>query len=76
MASLDGVASHGLNRFPAFLEQVEGGRVIPEAEPVLEFSLPIMERWDGQLGAGMYNASFAMKRAAAMAIKMVWVVWL
>ncbi|AEL27090.1 3-dehydro-L-gulonate 2-dehydrogenase [Cyclobacterium marinum] len=69
MASLDGVASHGLNRFPAFLEQVEGGRVIPEAEPVLEFSLPIMERWDGQLGAGMYNASFAMKRAAAMAIK-------
>lgn len=66
-SSLDGVASHGLNRFPAFLEQVERGRVIPEAEPLLEFSLPVMERWNGQLGPGMYNASHAMKRAVTMA---------
>ncbi|WP_339924754.1 3-dehydro-L-gulonate 2-dehydrogenase [uncultured Cyclobacterium sp.] len=66
-ASLDGVASHGLNRFPAFLEQVERGRILPDKEPIKEFTLPIMERWNGQLGAGMYNASLAMDRAIAMA---------
>ncbi|GAB2990505.1 3-dehydro-L-gulonate 2-dehydrogenase [Cyclobacterium sediminis] len=69
MASLDGVASHGLNRFPAFLEQVEKGMVVPEVEPIQEFALPIMERWNGQLGAGMYNASIAMKKAVTMATK-------
>ncbi|AKP52600.1 3-dehydro-L-gulonate 2-dehydrogenase [Cyclobacterium amurskyense] len=67
MASLDGVASHGLNRFPAFLEQVARGKVNPNKAPIKEFSLPIMERWNGQLGAGMYNASLAMDRAIAMA---------
>jgi len=66
-ASLDGVASHGLNRFPAFLEQVSKGKVLPDKDPVKEFTLPIMERWNGQLGAGMYNAYLAMDRAIAMA---------
>lgn len=66
-ASLDGVASHGLNRFPSFLEQVSKGHVKPEADPVAEFSLPIMERWNGMLGAGMYNASLAMDKAITMA---------
>lgn len=66
-ASLDGVASHGLNRFPAFMEQVRKGHVQADATPVLEHSLPVMERWNGNLGAGMYNAHFAMKRAIEMA---------
>jgi len=66
-ASLDGVASHGLNRFPSFMEQVSKGHVKPEVDPVTEFSLPIMERWNGMLGAGMYNASLAMDKAIAMA---------
>jgi 3-dehydro-L-gulonate 2-dehydrogenase len=66
-ASLDGVASHGLNRFPAFLEQVSKGHVKPQVDPVTEFSLPIMERWNGMLGPGMYNASLAMDKAITMA---------
>ncbi|NHE59557.1 3-dehydro-L-gulonate 2-dehydrogenase [Cyclobacterium plantarum] len=66
-ASLDGVASHGLNRFPTFLEQVRKGHVKVEAIPEQEFSLPVMERWDGKLGPGMYNAHFAMGRAISMA---------
>ncbi len=32
-ASLDGIASHGLNRFPRFVGQVRGGLVLVDAEP-------------------------------------------
>jgi 3-dehydro-L-gulonate 2-dehydrogenase len=66
-ASLDGVASHGLNRFPEFIRLVEAGIVNPKATPSLDFSLPIFERWNGNLGAGPLNASFAMERAIGMA---------
>ncbi|MEX2513804.1 MAG: 3-dehydro-L-gulonate 2-dehydrogenase [Cyclobacteriaceae bacterium] len=66
-ASLDGVASHGLNRFPAFLEMVEKGWVDPHALPSLEFALPVFERWNGHLGPGMFNAQHAMGRAIEMA---------
>lgn len=66
-ASLDGVASHGLNRFPEFVRLVEAGIVDPRAEPSLDFALPIFERWNGNLGAGPLNAHFAMGRAIAMA---------
>ena len=52
-ASLDGVASHGLNRFPEFVRLVEAGIVDPRAEPSLDFALPIFERWNGNLGAGL-----------------------
>ena len=66
-ASLDGVASHGLNRFPEFIRLVEAGIVNPKAEPSLDFSLPIFERWNGNLGPGPINAAFAMDRAIGMA---------
>ncbi|WP_375583393.1 3-dehydro-L-gulonate 2-dehydrogenase [Cyclobacterium xiamenense] len=68
-SSLDGVASHGLNRFPSFLNQVKKGLVNPDAEPVTEFSLPVMERWNGNQGPGMYNAHLAMSRAIDLAAK-------
>ena len=32
-ASLDGVYTHGLARFPRFIAYIEAGRVIPGAEP-------------------------------------------
>lgn len=66
-ASLDGVASHGLNRFPSFLEQVGKGHVKADVMPEKEFSLPVMERWNGKLGPGMYNAYLAMDRAISLA---------
>lgn len=66
-ASLDGVASHGLNRFPSFMEQVRKGHVQAGAMPEKEHSLPVMERWNGNLGPGMYNAHFAMNRSIEMA---------
>lgn len=62
-ASLDGVASHGLNRLPEFLRMISEGYVDVHAEPVLVNSFGVFERWDGKLGPGNLNAHFCMDRA-------------
>lgn len=66
-SSLDGVASHGLNRFPQFLDMVRDKWVNPNAEPEREFDIPVFERWNGHLGPGMLLAEFSMDRAINMA---------
>jgi 3-dehydro-L-gulonate 2-dehydrogenase len=66
-ASLDGVASHGINRFPRFVRMVRNGCVVPRATPTRLESNGAWERWDGHLGAGPLNASFATDRAIALA---------
>lgn len=66
-ASRDGVESHGLNRFPGFVSMIEDGRVDPSAEPTLVSATGAVERWDGHLGPGPLNATFAMGRAIALA---------
>jgi 3-dehydro-L-gulonate 2-dehydrogenase len=65
--SLDGVYSHGLNRFPVFIGHVESGLVKPEAEPEILKTNGSLAHWDGQLAPGMYNASLAMKAAVDLA---------
>jgi 3-dehydro-L-gulonate 2-dehydrogenase len=65
--SRDGVYTHGLNRFPAFVQFVKDGQVIPDAEPTQEQGLGVLERWDGNLGPGPLNALFCMDRAIALA---------
>lgn len=65
--SLDGVYSHGLNRFPVFLEHVKNGLVKPEAEPETISEHGALAHWDGHLAPGMYNASLAMKAATDLA---------
>lgn len=62
-ADLDGVRSHGVNRFPLFLEFIEKGYVKPENSPSLLSEIVLFERWDGNLGPGNLNAEFAMERA-------------
>ena len=64
---LDGVVSHGLNRFPRFVRQIESGVVRPDAEPVLVASYVPWEQSDGQLGPGNLNATAATARAIALA---------
>jgi len=66
-SSRDGVASHGLNRFPRFVEDIRAGRVNPRAEPVLVQAAGGLERWDGRLGPGNLNACAAVLRAVALA---------
>ena len=65
--SLDGVYSHGLNRFPVFIDSVQKGIVKPGNEPTLLKSLNNFENWDGNLGPGNLNAWFCMDRAICLA---------
>ena len=51
-ASLDGVYSHGLNRFPRFIDFIDKGYVDIHARPSLTLSLGALERWDGPGGPG------------------------
>jgi 3-dehydro-L-gulonate 2-dehydrogenase len=55
-ASLDGVASHGLNRFPRFVGQVKAGLVQVDAVPRRVERFGAWEQWDGELGPGNLNA--------------------
>lgn len=65
--SRDGVYSHGLNRFPVFVEYIQKGLIHGDAEPILVDTTGAIERWDGQMGPGMYNASRCMERAITLA---------
>ena len=65
--SCDGVASHGLNRFPRFVSYIESGSVDPKAEPKLEAAFGALERWNGNLGVGCTNAAFGITRAMELA---------
>ena len=63
----DGVATHGLNRFPRFVRQIKAGRVNPSAVPVPVARFGPWEQWDGQLGPGNLNATAATDRVIALA---------
>jgi len=65
--SLDGVYSHGLNRFPLFIDSVRKGIVKPGNKPSLVRSLNNFENWDGNLGPGNLNAWACMDRTIQLA---------
>jgi len=64
--SRDGVYSHGLHRFPRFVEQVRRKVVDPAARPERTASFGAVERWDGHSGPGNLNAYACMERAIAL----------
>ncbi|MDN5211718.1 3-dehydro-L-gulonate 2-dehydrogenase [Fulvivirgaceae bacterium BMA12] len=68
-ASLDGVNSHGVNRFPFFLKTIKRGWVKVDAEPVKVSTFGALEQWDGKLGPGNLNAHFCMDTAISLARK-------
>jgi 3-dehydro-L-gulonate 2-dehydrogenase len=61
--SRDGVNSHGINRFPWFVKSTMEGHIKPEAIPTLTQKRGSIEQWNGNLGPGPLNASFATDRA-------------
>jgi 3-dehydro-L-gulonate 2-dehydrogenase len=63
----DGVYSHGLNRFPRFVEMVANGCIDVNAEPSSVSGIGALERWEGHLGPGNLNAHAAMQRAIELA---------
>ncbi len=65
--SIDGVYTHGVNRFPVFVNDVKEGIVAKEAEPTLSSAANGIEQWNGNLGPGPLNAIAATDRAIALA---------
>lgn len=61
--SVDGVYTHGVNRFPRFIQYVQEGFVKPAAEPELKHRFGGIEQWDGNIGPGPLNAIKATERA-------------
>lgn len=62
-----GVYSHGVNRFPKFIEQMDKGDIRPGAEAEKVLSLGAIEQWDGKLSIGNLTAKKMMDRAMALA---------
>lgn len=65
--SLDGVYTHGANRFPRLIQYLDEGYIDPEALPECVQSAGALERWNGHLGFGVLNARAAMNRAVELA---------
>src|SRR5258708_1033782 len=65
-SSLDGVYSHGVNRFPRFIETIRNGVVDIHAGPQLVTAHGAFERWDGRRGPGNLNAHGCTQRAIAL----------
>jgi 3-dehydro-L-gulonate 2-dehydrogenase len=65
--SLDGVASHGWNRFPALLKRIEQGFLKVDTEPEMVTAFGAWEQWDANLGPGPLSAVVATERAMELA---------
>jgi len=65
--SLDGVYTHGVNRFSRFIQMVVEKQVLPDKDPSKISSFGGMEQWDGNLGPGPSNALFCTERALQLA---------
>jgi 3-dehydro-L-gulonate 2-dehydrogenase len=61
--TLDGVASHGVNRFAGFVEQIRQGYFKADVELGKVASFGAWEQWDGKLGLGPVNAFSCTERA-------------
>ena len=65
--SVDGVYTHGVNRFPRFIEYVQKGFVKKDAAPQCRHKFGGIEQWDGNLAPGITNAIFATHQSMRLA---------
>jgi 3-dehydro-L-gulonate 2-dehydrogenase len=65
--SVDGIYSHGINRFATFIEHKQNGYIMPDAVPKRVSQFNGVEQWDGQLGPGILNATMATTRCMELA---------
>lgn len=63
----DGIFSHGINRFPTFISQLEQGHIIPSATPTKEFTFGAIEQWHANQAIGNLTAKKMMHRATEIA---------
>jgi 3-dehydro-L-gulonate 2-dehydrogenase len=69
-SSLDGIYSHGLNRFSLFIKSIKDGYIDIDAYPEKIEERGLIERWDGKLGPGNLNAYYCMNQDIKNAKKM------
>src|ERR1035437_6527571 len=67
--SIDGVYSHGVNRFASFIKMVDDGFIKPNNIPSLKSKYAGIEQWDGNLGAGPLNAMYATDTAINLSLQ-------
>ena len=65
--SLDGVYSHGVNRFSRIISYIEKGYIDVSAKANKIGGDGCFERWDGNLGIGNLNAKICMDKAIELA---------
>ena len=65
--SLDGIQSHGVNRFPRFINYISKGLINIDAEPEMVHSAGAVEQWEGYSGPGILNALKCTDRAMELA---------
>ena len=67
--SLDGIYTHGVNRFKGFIKHGEKKYMDINGEPELYNANGAIEQWNGNLGPGPLNALFCTDRAIELAEK-------
>lgn len=65
--SLEGVYTHGVNRFSKFIRFVQEGYVIPDAEAECVHATGGLQQWNGNLGPGPINAIKCTDTVVALA---------
>jgi 3-dehydro-L-gulonate 2-dehydrogenase len=65
--SLDGVYSHGVNRFPKFVHYIRKGFINIHGEPECLHRAGAVEQWEGNRGPGVLNALRCAERAMEIA---------
>nr|WP_312576130.1 3-dehydro-L-gulonate 2-dehydrogenase [Sedimentibacter sp.] len=66
-SSRDGVYSHGINRVSRFINYINRGWININGSPSLIKKIGCIENYDGNMGIGIVNAKFSMKRAVELA---------
>lgn len=65
--SVEGILSHGVNRFSRFVKYIQIGLIDVKAEPELVHAAGAVEQWNGKLGPGPLNAIKCTDRAMELA---------
>ena len=65
--SLEGVYTHGVNRFSRLIRNIDEGIVCMDVEPVPVHTFGAIASMDGQMGLGVVNAKIAMAHALSLA---------
>lgn len=65
--SVDGISTHGINRFPRFVEYIRKGYIHIQTAPSLKHKFGGIEQWNGNLGPGILNALHATGRVLQLA---------